>query len=808
MSTLVQDFRFAVRRLFATPGVTLAVLLSLSLAIGANGALVGALRSTLFAPLPYHSPDRMVFISATFPERGGGSYSNSYPNYLDFLSVPSLDDAVAHQGVSFTLSGAFEPERVVGLATTANLFQVLAVDPVLGRAFVEGEDGAGGARVAVLSHGIWEERFHASRDALGKTLTLDGEPYTIVGIMPRGFFYPTEETQVWTTLLRDETNWNRFSGGLQVVGRIASGADLEAVREQTGAVAGRIASDYPGTWLEGMSTLVRTVPETIYGEELELRLYALWGAVGLLLFIACINTANLLLARGTSRRREVAVRAALGAGRRRIASLFLAESIALGIMSGLLGVAVAWAGMRLLRWATLAEVARAGDLELDPWIMLFTVTLGTLSGLLFGGYPALRASRPGIARAIQEGGRGRTESAGGRRSQRVLVGAQVALTLVVLVGAGLMMRTMQRLDQVDPGFRTEGVLAFSLYLTAEYDESGTISAFQDQVLTRLQGLPGVASAGAVQTLPLGGVVNEWTFWIEEDPEPGAVRHSTGANVASPGYFRTMGIPLKAGRYFRAQDRAAQGPVVVVSEAMARDTWPGQDPLGKRLALPGETRAGEPTWRRVVGVVGDVRHRGLRDEARGEMYLPFAQMTFPTRRLNFVLGTAGPAGPLAPAAREAVLATDPAQAVYDVMTLEDRIDQGLESTAGLTWLLGFFGLSALLLSSLGIFGVVSYSVSQRRHEMGIRVALGAERRELTAMVVRQGLVPVGTGILLGGLVAGLSVGMLADLLYGVEPLDPATFLTVPALLLAVALVAVYPPARRAVGGEPLETLSSD
>jgi predicted permease len=384
MQNLMQDLRFSVRRLLSTPVVTAAALLSLALAVGANGAIVGAVRGLLMTPLPFQEPNSLVNIWATYPDRPEAQFSNSYPNYVDFREVPALEGLAASQGTSHTVVAESEPFRVEGLTSTDNLFRILSVDPVLGRTFLEGEAGVGGDRVAVLSHRLWQDRFNGDREVLGRSFLLDGDPYTVVGVMPEGFFYPYEEIALWTPLLRDKSNWSRVNGGLQLVGRVAPGSSVEQIQVQTSEVARRFSGEHPGTWLEDMTTMVMTVPQALYGEGVSLRLYALWGAVGLLLLIACINVANLLLARSTSRRREVAVRSALGAGKGRITALFLTESLTLGLGSGLIGVGVAWAGVRLLRWAALADAVRAAELTLDPWVMVFTVLLGTLTGVFFG----------------------------------------------------------------------------------------------------------------------------------------------------------------------------------------------------------------------------------------------------------------------------------------------------------------------------------------------------------------------------------------------------------------------------------------
>lgn len=811
MRAFLDDVRHGIRRLRGTPLLTGAAVASLALGVGANGAIFGAIRGLLLTPLPYESPDELVRVWGTYAEREGSRFSLSYPNYRDFADVPALESLAAVRGRSYTLAGELEAERVLGIATTADLFGILGVEPALGRAFGPDEDGAGGRRVAILAHRLWERRFSSDPAVLGATLSVNGEPYTIVGVMPPGFDYPADEVALWVTLRADESNWGRARGGLSAVGRLAPGATVEGLRSQLREAARRIAADHPGNY-EGYGALAITLPEVAHGETLRPILIAVAGAVTFLLLIACINLANLLLARTRGRIREVALRAALGARRGRIVRLFLVESGVLAFAGGVAGIAVAYGGVRFFRWAGAALSISPDRLEgvvVDPPVLAFTLGLAAASGLLFGVFPAAEAARTDINALLREGGRGRTAGGRSRRAQRLLVGAQVAFALVVLTGAGLMARSIRELATVDPGYRTEGVLAFSVTLTPEYDSASRISGFQDEVLRGLRALPGVRSAAAVRDLPLGGGRNWVDIVVADDPDPGSGRRTTGMNTVTPGYFRTMEIPGVRGRTFRRSDDRGSPPVTVVSRAMVESTWPGEDGLGRRIALPGErTAEGRPVWRTVVGVVENVRHGGLRADPRGEMYVPYTQVPWTTEAMTFVVAGPGDVAALAPAARRVAAGVDPGEAVYDMATMAARIGDEIRADLGLSWLLGSFGLVALLLASVGVFGVVSYGVARRRREMGIRLTLGAGEDELVRMVVRQGLLPVLAGIGIGVVGAAVLSTSLSELLFRVPALDPATFVAVPLVLVGVAAAAVYVPARRAATLDPVETLREE
>jgi putative ABC transport system permease protein len=808
MRELLQDLRYGIRRLLAAPLVTGAVVLSLALAIGANSAIFGAIDTLLLRPFPFPAPERLVRLYGTNAERGWQNMSLSYPNFADYRDQSrTLDDVAAYYVRGYTLTGIDRPERVAVVEVTSNLFSVLGLSPELGRGFVAGEDTPGASdRVVVLTHATWQSRFGGDPGVVGRTLRLNGVEHTVVGVLPRKVTFPANDVALWTPLRHDETTWNRFSGGLSVIARLAPGVSVEEASSEIATIAARLAEQYPRANAEVGGRLVG-LAEDRYGPELRLTMYALMAAVGLMLLIACINVANLLLARASTRRREIAVRAALGAGRGRVSRMLLTESVILGLIGGGLGLLAAVGGMALLRGAAPANVPRIEQIQLDPVVVVFTGLVAVMTGLLFGLAPALQAARTDLSTALREGGRSRTASVGGRRAQRALVVAQVALVLLVLTGAGLMTRSLGALLAVNPGFQPEGRVALTVSLTPEYDSWEKAGAYREAALERLRALPGVTSAGAVLDLPLHSSNNLWDFLIEGRPTEAGRRTITGANVASPGYFQTMGIPLLEGRTFQESDRPGAPVVAVVSAAMARQFWPGEDALGKRIALPGSSGPNGPNWRTIVGVVGDVRHSGLREEGRAEMYLPFAQLSWP-RRMTFVVRTSGSPEMTLAAARRALWSVDDDQAVFGTTTMAAVVSQALGTSRSVAWLLGIFGAVALLLASVGVFGLVANSIAQRRRELGIRAALGAASDRLFVMVIAQGMRPVALGAVLGIVAALFLSRLVKGLLFEIEPLDLLTFVSAPAVLLAVALLAIWWPARRAAHLNPMETLRAE
>lgn len=808
MSIGWHDIRQAARRLATNPTVTIPAVFSLALAVGANGAIFGVVKGLLIDPLPFADSHQLVRMWGLYPQSPDGRYSLSYPNYEDVATAPALESATAYQSESYTLGGDDGAERVGAVAATGTLFHVLGVAPELGRVFGPEAAGAGGERVVVLSHRLWQDRFGKAVDIVGTSVLLDGTPYTVIGVMPEGFSFPIESGEVWVPLLEDGSTWHRNRGGLTVVGRLAPGADMERLAAQLRVIAGRISQDYPAVytdWSIGMGRL----PDVIYGPDVRLTLFTLLAAVVLLLGIAGINISNLLLARSTARRQELAVRAALGADRGRVVQLFLLDSAVLGAVGGVLGLGVAQGGIGVLRRLAPAGIARSDALVLDPWIMAATLVLALLAGFALGVLPALNALHTGPAAALAGSGRARTEGIRGRRAQRVLVAAQVALVLVVLTGAGLLLRSARALHAVDPGFRADGAVAASVSLTADYDRTNEVAGFADRVLETLRSQSGVEAAGLVFNLPLADDNNISDMAVEDsDNALEGFQNEASVNYAGPGYFRAMGIPVVEGRTFEATDGAGTQPVIILSAALARRFWPESGAVGKRVAVPGEE--GQATvWRTVVGVVGSTHHTGLREEPRAEWYIPWNQLGpnrigYARRYLTFVVRAPNPAA-MAEPIRQAVAAADPGQAAYGIQTLQSIVDDQLGLTRGLAMLLTLFGGIALVLASVGVFGVVSHAVTQRRREIGIRAALGAARARLLRQVVVQGLVPVAAGIAVGVVVAAFGADALASILFHIEPRDAITFVTVPLVLLVVALAAVFVPAWRAARVNPVEAL---
>jgi predicted permease len=809
MSELYQDVRYGIRRLLSTPLVTGAVVLSLALAIGANSAIFGAVNALLLRPFPFESPERLVRLYGTHSERGWQELSLSYPNFADFRDESqTLQDVGAFDVRGYTLTGIDRPERVAVLEVTSNLLHLLGLRPVLGRGVLPGEDSPNAAdRVALLTYATWQGRFGGDPNVVGRTVRLNGVAHTIVGVLPQRVTLPTDEIALWTPLRHDETTWNRFSGGLAVIARLAPGVSLEKASAEIVTIATHLAEEYPRANADVGARLVG-LAEDRYGPDLRLTMYAMMGAVWLMLLVACINVANLLMARAATRYREISVRAALGASRARVARLLLTESLELALIGGGLGIIAAVVGMALLRGGAPEDVPRIDQIQLDPIVTGFTGLVAVVTGLLFGLVPALQAVRTDISNSLREGGRGGTEGIRGRRAQRALIVVQVALVLVVLTGAGLMTRSLVALTSVDPGFESEGRFALTVSLTPEYDGPDEAAAYREAALERLRALPGVISAGAVLDLPLKSSNNLWDFLIEERLiEQVGDRLITGANLASPGYFQTVGIPLLRGRTFDKGDRAGTSPVALVSAAMAQRYWPGEDALGKRIALPWNSTADGPNWRTIVGVVGDVRHTGLREEGRSEMYLPFAQVAWP-RQMTFVVEATGDLVAILPAARSALWSVDNDQAVYGATTLEDVLLEALGTSRSMAWLLGIFGAVSLLLASVGVFALVANWVAQRRPELGVRAALGAANDRLFGLVLAQGLRPVALGLVLGMAAALYLVRLMADLLFEIEPLDPLTFMLVPVVITAVALLAIWWPARQAARLDPAEILRAE
>ena len=806
MDTLYQDIRYAVRRLAKNPAFTLVALLTLALGIGANTAIFSVVHGVLLKPLPYPDSDRIVGI---FHLANGRRAVMSGPNFMDVRQrSQTLESAAAVTRTRMILTDQGEPVRLDAAATTASLFDVLQVQPALGRRFTEDDNQPGKTYVTILSHGLWQQQFGGNPAIVGTRVTLDGERYEIVAVMPEGFSFPAGR-ELWTPLEYNEgiLRTQRGAWYLTAIGRVRPGVALEQARAEVETIGAQLAKQYPDHNEEVGITTAQLHDATV--GDVRRTMYVLLGAVGFVLLIACVNVANLLLARAAARESEIAVRTALGAGRARLVRQLLTESLLLSVAGGLLGLLLAVWGVELLLGLEPQGIPRLAEVAVNGRVAAFSLLLSVVTGLIFGVFPALHTTRSGLAMALKEAGRGALTSRGGSRLRSTLVIAEVALAVTLLAGAGLMIRSFSRLAAVDPGFAVRPALTFNLTLPdARYKEVARQSAFFDQLLPRLEALPGVQQAAAVSALPFNGnfVI---TFEVGgRAAVPPAQRPAMQIRVATTKYFDLLGIPLKRGRLFTQDDRLGTTPVVLITETAARQFFPNEDPIGRKITLgmgrgPGTPRAGGE----VVGVVGDVKDAGLSEAAPPTLYLPYGQWPFSS--MSVVLASAVPPSTLGEAARRTVYSVDANLPVSNVRTLEEILARSISQPRFYMALLAIFAAVAVALAAIGIFGVLSYAVAQRTREIGIRMALGAYERTVILLVVRDALLMAGIGLAIGIAVAlPLTRTLIAKLLYDIPPNDPLTFIGVGALLILIALAAAGVPARRATRVDPIVALRAE
>ncbi len=802
VSDVLHDLRYGCRMLIRSPGFTIAAVLTLALGIGANTAIFSLVNGVLLRPLPFPEPDRLIWLQEHDPGAVIERPAVSYLNFLDWRDQNSVFTHVAVvDDVGFNVGGE-SPERVEGMRASADLFTLLRVEPALGRAFTAEEDRPGGEKVVVLAHGLWKRLFGADRGVLGRTIRLNDEPHTVVGVLPPDFTL-LPGIDVWVPLAVDPVLTERGHHWLSAVARLKPGVSPADAQADMTAIARRLEQDYPQS-NANHGVLVMPLQGALV-EDIAPPLFVLMGAVGFVLLIASANVANLLLARSAARQREIAIRASLGAGRGRIVRQLLTESLLLSLLGG-------GAGLLLGTWlrdtlASLipADVSLAEMVRMDGRVLAFTVGTTLLTGILFGMAPAFQASRGAVSEALKEGGWSATAGPARHRLRSALVVSEVALASILLVGAGLMIRSFHRLRGVDPGLDPENVLTLRVSLPeAKYRERAQVAGFFDATLKRVAALPGAAAAGAILRLPLTGRGGwDWGFTVEGRPSapPGQNHGLSNFQVVTPDYFRAMGVRILKGRVFGERDRDGAPGVVLVNETLARAFWPTEDPVGKRLRLGGE----DPNvpWLTIVGVVNDVRYRGLDAAIRQDLYLPSAQA--PQREMSMVVRTASEPMGLAAAVRAAVLSVDADLPIYRVRGMREVVDASLGQQRFPLQILAAFALLALVLAAVGIYGVMSYAVTQRTHEIGVRMALGAGRAEVLRMVVGQGLRLAIMGVAVG-LAGSLALTrLLSSLLFGVSATDPATFVGVPVLLAAVAALACYIPARRATRVDPMVAL---
>jgi len=803
------DVRFAARQLFNAPGFTLVAALTLALGIGATTAIFSAVQAVVLKPLPFPDPDRVVVVGETWGE--GRTSSVSVGNFSDWRThTKSFSSLAAMQFFSYNLSEGDQPERVVGGRVTYTWFDVIGMRPLYGRVFRREEDSPGNDRVAVLSHRLWTRRFGANPSIVGREIRLNSQPYTVIGVMPTEFDLTSESEEIWTPIaFTPKQIAEHDEHYLDVIARLAPGITIEQAGAELRALHPQMKALYKGDDQVNLG-VVKPFKANFVGDYRQ-RLLVLLGAVSLVLLIACGNVANLLLARGGTRAREIALRAAIGAGRGRIVRQLLTETMVLALAGTVLGVGLAWVVVPMLIAIGPRDVPRLDQARIDAVVLAFALGAAIASAFVAGLAPALRAARTDLRATLNEGGR--TGTATRDRVRTALVACEVALALVLLVGAGLLVRSALHLQRVDSGFDPRGVLSARVTLPqARYeDPSRVVTAFKD-IANALAEAPSVDAAAVASGGPLvpGGNSNG-LLPAGKAFDPKTVVQSD-LNIVTPGYFRAMRIPLKRGRLFSDEDRRGAPLVMIVNEAAARGLFPGEDSIGKQVGCC-EGGPDNPRYKTIVGVVGNVRKRGPAEEPGPEFYLPIEQApdvawTWIQRSMTVIARSrTGDAGALTSVARDAVRRVDPAVPLFQVRTMEQRLQMSLGQARFNTLLMLLLGGIGLILSAIGVYGVIAYFVAQRQQEIGIRMALGAKGPDVVRMVVRQGMQPVVLGLVLGLLVAYGTSRLLAAYVHGVTTTDPLTFAAVVALLGGVALVATAVPARRAVQVEPTRVLNS-
>lgn len=813
LETLAQDIRFGLRMLAKNPGFTAVAVLTLALGIGGTTAVFSVVEAVVLRPLPYRDPDRLVLVKERIPLAGPEPIPVCAPDVIRFQRQNQVfESTAAFRAGQVDLSGEAAPERITADRVNSGLFSLLGVQPIMGRTFTADEDQTG-QLLAILSYGLWQRRFGADPQVVGRTVTLDRQPYTVVGVMPRGFVFPLPGTDqgdaadvfVPMAFTHDELSNEGDNFRFSLLGRLKPGISLARANADVEAIAYRILQTYPPQFRERIKLGAIALPLSgqVVGKVRTL-LFLLLGAVGFVLLIACANVANLLLTRAADRQKEIAVRLAMGAGRLRIVRQLAAESILLALLGAGLGLLLAFGITRALVELMPADIPRVHAIGLDLPVLAFTLTLAILTGLVFGVVPALAATRTDLNSTLKEGGRSALQGPQHHGLRAALVVGQVALSLVLLVGAGLLVRSFERVLATQPGFQPEHVLTASLSLpAAQYKQEQQVRDFYRDLVERLEQLPGARAAGASTDLPLEAGWNHVFTPEGSQPPPGAGLNLCYHSVILGNYLQTMGVPLVRGRYFTGQDKPGSTPTLIVSESLAKRYWPGQDPIGKRLKWgPPESN---DAWLTIVGVVGDVKQGALDAATMPHTYESYEQHGVPGTSLNVAVRAAGDPASLASALRAAVWGLDRQLAVAQVRTMDQVISGSIAPRRFTLVLLAAFAALAVTLAAVGVYGLIAYSVAQRTHEIGIRMALGAQRGDVMSQVLGQGALLMGGGVGIGIVGALILTPSLASFLYGVRPTDPMTLAGVVTVLVVVALVASYIPARRATKVDPMVAL---
>jgi predicted permease len=807
VQTFLQDIRYGLRGLWKRPGFTAVALITLALGIGANAAIFSVVNAVLLRPLQFRDPERLVILWEDISFAGFPRNTPAPANYVDWKNqLQSYEDVAASAESSLNLTGDGEPERVTSRQVTANFFSVLGVQPLLGRGFLPEEDQPHGNKVVVLSYPLWQSRYGGDRNILNREILLDGEKHTVVGVMPAGLQWLETEEQLWVPLGLDaEEMRNRGGHYLVVIARLKQGVGLVQAQSEMDALMARLGKDYPQEMMEGrIGGIVMPLHEQLAGDARR-PLMVLIVAVAFVLLIACANIASLLLARAAGRRREIAVRTALGASRTRIVRQLLTESLLLSTFGGISGLLLAIWSFSFFEKLIPDGMKQSTNLKLDGSILLFSLTASIVTGIVFGLIPALQSARVDLNESLKQSG-GRSGSGTGMRLRSGMIVFEVSLSLVLLVGAVLLIQTLFQLFNQYSVLAPEKVMTMRTVLPlTKYDGAGKRNAFYQNVLQRVESIPGVVSAGYSTSVPLAWKGGTSGFFPEGLKEPLAgLAYDANHRQVSENYLQTMSIPLRRGRYFGAQDNEHAMPVVIINETMARTYWPNVDALGRRFKL-GDPADNTP-WMTIVGVVGDVRQMGIDVPVKAEMYMPYRQadLRFYVPR-DLVFRTAGDPASLVGSVRQAIRAVDPDQPISDVATMEEVLGREISQRRLGMILLTAFAVLALLLASLGIYGVLAYFVAQHRNEIGVRLALGATPAKILLFVLQKGmrLTLLGVGI---GLAASFALTrLMTSLLFGVNPVDPLTFAAVPVLLAVVAFLACWIPARRAARVDPVVAL---
>jgi predicted permease len=807
METLIKDIRYGVRGLLKRPGFTVIALITLALGIGANTAIFSVVNAVLLRPLQFRDPEQLVVVWEEASFAGFPTNTPAPANYVDWKNQnQSFADMAAASTESFNLTGDGEPERIAANSVNANFFALFGVQPLLGRGFVPEEDRPGGNKVAVLSYSLWQSRYGGDRNVINREILLNGEKHTVVGVMPAGFHFLENDVRLWVPMALDQEELaNRGGHYLQVVARLKPGVVLSQAQADMSAIMRRIAKDHPEETFDGkLGAVVMPLRDQLVGTARG-SLTVLLVAVAFVLLIACANVAGLLLARAVARRREIALRMALGADRLRVVRQLLTESLLLAIVAGVLGSGLAYVSFTFLQGLIPEQMTLSANLSLDVRILVFTLAISIVTGVIFGLVPALQAAKFDLNDALKQSS---TRATASGRLRSILIVFEVAASIVLLVSAGLLIQTLFQLFRQYSVLEPDKILTMRTILPREkYKELQVRDNFYQQVLQRVAHLPGVASAGYSTSVPISWKGGSSGFYPEgiKNPIPGMSYDALHRQVSAD-YLKTMNIPLRQGRYFDSHDNAQSMPVAIINETMARQYWPGENALGRRFKL-GDPEDTEVPWTQIVGIVADIREMGLDEPVKAEMYLPYQQIT---HNLWFIprdlaIRTTGDTSNLVGAVRQIIREVDPDQPISNVATLGEVLGtEAAQRRMGMIMLVGF-ALLALLLASLGIYGVLAYFVTQHTNEIGVRQALGATPRDILFLVLKKGMGLTLIGVAIGLASAFALTRLMSSLLFGVKASDPLTFVAVPLLLALVALLACYIPARRATKVDPLVAL---